>query len=140
MDTLVLNNRTHVPMWYILDATDKVLGRLASVVATHLIGKNRVGFDQSADTSDFIIVINIDKLRVTGKKYKEKIYYRHSGYPGGLKKTAYCKVFIESPDKVFLSSVKGMLPKNRLLQSRLNKLKVYVGDKHPHNAQTPITL
>lgn len=140
MDTLVLNNRTHAPMWYILDATDKVLGRLASVVATHLIGKNRVGFDQSADTSDFIIVINIDKLRVTGKKYNEKIYYRHSGYPGGLKKTAYRKVFIESPDKVFLSSVKGMLPKNRLLQSRLNKLKVYVGDKHPHNAQTPITL
>lgn len=134
MNTLNIGNKTCEFKWYVIDATDKVLGRLASVVATYLIGKNRENYSTNIDLGDFIIILNIEKVRVSGVKYLNKVYNKHSGYPGGLKSVEYRKLHIESPDKVFLTSVKGMLPRNKLLQMRLNKLKVYIGGRHPHSA------
>jgi large subunit ribosomal protein L13 len=140
MNTLNIGNKTCEFKWYVIDATDKVLGRLASVVATYLIGKNRGTYSTNIDLGDFVIVLNIEKVRVSGVKYYDKVYNKHSGYPGGLKSVEYRKLHIESPDKVFITSVKGMLPKNRLIQARLSKLKVYIGEQHPHNANNLIVL
>ncbi|MFO8111403.1 MAG: 50S ribosomal protein L13 [Desulfosalsimonadaceae bacterium] len=126
--------------WYVIDARDLVLGRLASVVAHRLRGKHNPMFTPNVDTGDFVIVINADKVRLTGRKWLQKTYYRHSGYIGGLKETTAEKLLIKRPEDLIRFAVKGMLPKNSLGYSMLKKLKVYAGDQHPHDAQQPEPL
>ena len=121
---------------HVIDASDQVLGRLATQVARLLMGKHKPIFTRNLDTGDFVAVINAHKVRVTGNKPKQKLYYRHSGYPGGLKTTSLEKTMQTNPAWVIEHAVKGMLPHNRLGASMLKKLKVYVGDTHPHLAQT----
>lgn len=126
--------------WYVLDAEGKVLGRLASKIATYLRGKTKPVFTPNVDTGDFVIVINADKIRLTGKKLEEKVYYHHTGYPGGLKAQTAKERLNRSPESLIMDAVKGMLPKNRLGRAILKKLKVYRGSEHPHAAQKPETL
>lgn len=123
--------------WYLVDAKDKVLGRLASRIAHILIGKHKPSYVNYMDVGDFVIVVNADKVRLTGKKVTKKVYYRHSGYPGGLRKQTPKDVLSKYPEKMILRAVRGMLPKNKLQALRLKKLKVYVGENHPHSAQKP---
>ena len=126
--------------WYVVDATGCVLGRLASVVATHLRGKHKPIYTPHVDTGDHIIVINADKVTLTGKKLNEKRYYRHSGYMGGLKSMTAKQVLQKRPEYLVMHAVRGMLPKNRLGRKILKKLKVYAGPEHPHTAQQPEAL
>lgn len=123
--------------WLIIDAKDRVLGRVAAETARVLRGKHKPQFAAHMDSGDFVIVINASKLRLTGKKLQQKTYYRHSNYPGGLKATRADKLFREKPDRMFRLAVRGMLPKNSLGRAQLGKLKVYAGDTHPHAAQKP---
>ncbi|MFC1950483.1 50S ribosomal protein L13 [Chloroflexota bacterium] len=122
--------------WHVIDASDKVLGRLATRVASLLMGKHKPVFSRNMDTGDFVVVINADKVRVTGDKAKQKLYYRHSGYPGGFKSISLEKMMQTNPTRVIEFAVKGMLPHTRLGASMMKKLRVYVGDSHPHLAQT----
>ncbi len=122
--------------WHVIDASDKVLGRLATEVARLLMGKHKPIISRNLDTGDFVVVINADKVRVTGNKAKQKLYYRHSGYPGGLKSISLEKMMQTNPTRVIEYAVKGMLPHNRLGASMRKKLKVYAGDTHPHLSQT----
>ena len=122
--------------WHVVDASGKVLGRLATQVASLLMGKHKSIFSPNLDTGDFVVVINADKVRVTGNKAKQKVYYRHSGYPGGLKSINLEKMMQTNPTRVIEHAVKGMLPHNRLGAKMLKKLRVYAGDTHPHPAQT----
>ena len=126
--------------WFIIDATDKVVGRLAVQIANILRGKHRPEYTPHIDTGDYVVVVNAAKLRVTGRKSERKIYYRHSGYPGGLKVTNFAKLHAAKPERVLEQAVKGMLPKGPLGYAMLRKLKVYAGDKHPHSAQQPKTV
>lgn len=126
--------------WYVVDASGMVLGRLASEVAARLRGKHNPMFSPHVDCGDFIIVINADKVVLTGRKWDQKMYYRHSGYMGGLKETTAKKLREEKPENLIRFAVKGMLPKNRLGSDLLRKLKVYAGDQHPHAAQQPEVL
>lgn len=121
--------------WWVIDASDKTLGRLATEVARLLRGKNKPIYSPHMDTGDFVVVINASKVRVTGKKAEEKIYYHHSHYPGGLKSTTFAKLLDTHPTRVIEHAVKGMLPHNRLGRAMAKKLKVYAGDTHPHGAQ-----
>ena len=125
--------------WHVIDASGKVLGRLATQVIRLLMGKHKPIFSRNLDTGDFVIIINADKVRVTGNKAKQKLYYRHSGYPGGFKSISFEKMMQTNPTRVIEYAVKGMLPHNRLGASMLKKLRVYVGDSHPHQAQTKAT-
>ncbi len=118
--------------WHLIDATDQVLGRLATQVARLLMGKHKPIFTRNLDTGDYVVVINADKVRVTGNKAKQKVYYRHSGYPGGLKSITYDKLMETNPTRVIEHAVKGMLPHTRLGADMMKKLRVYVGDTHPH--------
>ena len=122
--------------WHVIDASGKVLGRLATQIASLLMGKHKPIFSRNLDTGDFVIVINADKVRLTGNKAKQKVYYRHSGYPGGLKSITLEKMMQTNPTRVIEYAVKGMLPHNRLGASMRKKLRVYIGDTHPHLAQT----
>jgi len=122
--------------WHVIDASDKALGRLATEVARLLMGKHKPIISHNLDTGDFVVVINADKIRVTGNKAKQKLYYRHSGYPGGLKSISLEKMMQTNPARVIEYAVKGMLPHNRLGATMRKKLKVYAGDTHPHLAQT----
>lgn len=126
--------------WFVVDAENKILGRLAAQIAHRLRGKHKPEFAPHMDNGDFIVVINCEKIAVTGKKMANKMYYRHSGYPGGLKETNLEKMLEKKPDQVLISAVRGMLPKNRLGRAMLKKLKVYSGSEHPHAAQQPKTL
>ncbi len=126
--------------WYVVDASDKVLGRLAAGIAHRLRGKHKPEFTRHIDTGDFIVVVNVDKLRVTGNKSKDKLYHRHSGYPGGIYTTSFEKMQEKFPARVLEKAVKGMLPKGPLGYAMLKKLKAYVGADHPHVAQQPKTL
>ncbi len=126
--------------WYVVDAGGKVLGRLASEVAMVLRGKRKPQFTPHVDTGDFVIVVNAEKVRLTGKKLQQKIYYRASGYPGGLKAAAAGALLKSRPERVVQHAVRGMLPKNKLGDALYRKLKVYAGDKHPHRAQKPVPL
>jgi len=126
--------------WFVVDATDKVLGRLAAAIAHRLRGKHKPEFTPHVDTGDYIVVVNADKLRVTGIKASAKIYYRHSGYPGGIYATDFTKLKARAPRRVLEHAVKGMLPKGRLGYAMLRKLKVYSGADHPHTAQQPQNL
>ena len=121
--------------WHIIDASDKVLGRLATQAARLLMGKHKPMFSRNLDTGDFVVIINADKVRVTGDKAKQKLYYRHSGYPGGFKSISLEKMMQTNPTRVIEYAVKGMLPHTRLGASMMKKLKVYIGDAHPHLAQ-----
>ena len=123
--------------WYIVDAKDKVLGRLATEIAKVLRGKNKAIFTPNTDTGDFVIVVNAEKVRVTGKRESLMKYVRHSGYPGGQKETSFQEMMAKKPEFVINSAVKGMLPKNRLGRKLIKKLKVYKGENHPHQAQQP---
>jgi large subunit ribosomal protein L13 len=118
--------------WHVIDATDQVLGRLATQVARLLMGKHKPIFTQHLDTGDYVVIINADKVRVTGNKAEQKVYYRHSGYPGGLKSISYDKLMETNPTRVIEHAVKGMLPHTRLGAEMMKKLRVYVGDTHPH--------
>jgi large subunit ribosomal protein L13 len=126
--------------WYVVDATDKVLGRLASDTAMVLMGKNKPIWTPNVDTGDFVIIINADKIRVTGRKLTDKIYYKHTGYIGGLKEETLLSMKNRKPEFVITHAVKGMLPKTKLGRQMLKKLNVYKGDKHPHQAQSPEPL
>ena len=118
--------------WHVIDAADQVLGRLATQVARLLMGKHKPIFTRNLDTGDYVVVINADKVRVTGNKAKQKVYYRHSGYPGGLKTISYDKLMETNPTRVIEHAVKGMVPHTRLGANMMKKLRVYVGDIHPH--------
>jgi len=126
--------------WFVVDASGKVLGRLASEIARRLRGKHKSIYTPHVDTGDFIIVVNVDKIRVTGNKAKEKTYYRHSGYPGGLYATTFEKLLAKHPERVLEKAVKGMLPKGPLGYAMIKKLKCYAGPNHPHAAQQPKPL
>lgn len=123
--------------WYIVDANGKTLGRLASKVAAVLKGKTKPIYTPHIDTGDFVIVVNADKVHLTGNKLEQKVYYRHSGYPGGLKSVTAGRLMKTKPEQVIKMAVQGMLPKTQLGKHMLSKLKVYAGDKHPHDAQQP---
>ena len=126
--------------WFVIDATDKVLGRVASEAARRLRGKHKAIYTPHVDTGDFIIVVNADKIRVTGAKATDKIYYRHSGYPGGIHATTFKDMQAKHPGRALEKAVKGMLPKGPLGYAMVKKLKVYAGDTHPHSAQQPKPL
>lgn len=126
--------------WYVIDASEKVLGRLATEVARRLRGKHKAEYTPHVDTGDYIVVINAEKIRVTGRKFKEKMYYRHSGYPGGIKSISFDKLQEKNPGRIIELAVKGMLPKNSLGREMYRKLKVYSGSEHPHEAQQPKQL
>ena len=126
--------------WYVVDSTDKVLGRVAAEIARRLRGKHKPEFTPHVDTGDYIVVVNVDKLRVTGNKAKDKLYHRHSTYPGGLYTTNFEKLQAKHPERVLQLAVKGMLPKGPLGYAMIKKMKLYVGADHPHSAQQPKTL
>ena len=126
--------------WILVDAKDKTLGRLASALASRLRGKHRPEFTPNADLGDYIVVINANKINVTGDKLNQKKYFKHSGYPGGIKSKSLDKVIKNSPEDAIRMAVKGMLPKNKLGKKMLTKLKIYKDNNHPHQAQNPNTL
>ncbi len=126
--------------WYVVDATDKVLGRLASQIALRLRGKHKAIFTPHMDTGDFIVVTNVEKIRVTGNKAQDKLYHRHSTYPGGITTTSFEKMQQRFPGRALEKAVKGMLPKGPLGYKMIKKLKCYAGDAHPHSAQQPKPL
>ena len=123
--------------WYLIDAADVVLGRLATQVAALLRGKHKPTYAPHFDGGDYVIVINADKVALTGSKLEQKFAYHHSGYPGGLKATSYTELLAKHPERAVMKAVRGMLPKNRLARKQLSKLKVYAGAEHPHAAQRP---
>ncbi len=137
MSTYMANVNTVDPKWYIVDAADKTLGRLASELASRLRGKHKPTYTPHADTGDFFVVVNVDKLKVTGNKAKDKIYYRHTGYPGGIKQESFEMLQARRPERVLEIAIKGMLPKGPLGRKMFRKLKVYAGNEHPHTAQQP---
>ena len=126
--------------WLLVDAEGQTLGHMASAIATRLRGKHKAEYTPHVDTGDFVVVINADKVRVTGKKATGKIYHTHSGYPGGLKSLSFEQLLERSPERVVRLAVRGMMPRNRLGRAMLKKLKVYAGGEHPHSAQQPQTL
>ena len=126
--------------WYVIDASEKVLGRLATEVARRLRGKHKAEYTPHVDTGDYIIVTNAEKIAVTGRKFKEKMYYHHSEFPGGIKSISFDKLQEKNPARILERAVKGMLPKNPLGREMYRKLKIYVGTEHPHAAQQPKQL
>lgn len=140
MKTYFATNENIEQKWYVVDASGKVLGRLATQIAKYLRGKHKPEFTPHADAGDYIVVINADKVKVTGKKEQDKVYYTHSGYPGGLKETTYDKLKAKDATRIIEIAVKGMLPKNPLGRDMFRKLKVYTGAEHPHTAQQPIEI
>ena len=140
MKTFVAKEHEVERKWYLVDAADRILGRLASQIAIRLRGKHKPIFTPHADTGDFIVVINADKVALTGSKWDKKVYYRHTGYVGGLKQISAKKLLEKRPDEVLRLAVKRMLPKNSLGRRQLKKLKIYAGSDHPHQAQGPEKL
>jgi large subunit ribosomal protein L13 len=126
--------------WYVVDAAGQTLGRLATQIADHLRGKRKPTYTPHVDTGDFVVVVNAEKISVTGNKLADKRYYRHSGYPGGLKSRTLQEMLDRRPEEVIRKAVRGMLPRNRLARKQLTKLKVYAGPEHPHQAQQPKPL
>jgi len=126
--------------WYVVDAKDKILGRLATEIAQRLRGKHKPTFSPFIDNGDFIIVTNADRIQLTGKKWDDKIYYRHTGYMGGIKESTARELLEKRPTDLITKAVKGMLPKNKIGRAQLKKLKVYAGSEHPHKAQQPAEL
>ncbi|PTL56368.1 50S ribosomal protein L13 [Paraconexibacter algicola] len=137
MKTYVANPTTRERNWVVVDASGQTLGRLATQIADQLRGKRKPDYTPHVDTGDFVVVINAEKIVVTGNKRNDKMYYRHSGFPGGLKSRTFEEMIDRRPEEVIRKAVKGMLPKNRLARKQLTKLKVYAGPEHPHEAQKP---
>ncbi len=140
-------NKTFIPQvnledrkWWVVDASDLVLGRMATRVADILRGKDKAIYTPFMDTGDFVVVINAEKIKLTGSKEEQKMYYRHSGWMGGIKETSYAKMKATYPERIIMKAVKGMLPKNKLNDKILTKLKVYKGNEHNHEAQKPVKL
>lgn len=140
MKTFMATAETVENKWYVIDASGKTLGRLASQLATRLRGKHKPEYTFHADTGDFIIVLNVDKLTVTGKKAQSKLYHHHSNYPGGIKSESFEKLQARQPERVLEIAVQGMLPKGSLGSTLFRKLKVYAGSTHPHAAQNPESI
>ncbi|MBW1721220.1 MAG: 50S ribosomal protein L13 [Deltaproteobacteria bacterium] len=140
MKTFVAKEHEVEKKWYLVDAENRVLGRLATQIANRLRGKHKPIFTPHADTGDFVVVINAEKIRLTGRKWDNKYYYRHSGYPGGLKAISARKLLEKKPEDILRLAVRRMLPKNSLGRRQLKKLKVYAGPEHPHQAQQPEKL
>jgi large subunit ribosomal protein L13 len=138
--TKVAKKEEVVRDWYVVNVEDKVLGRVATEIAGILRGKNKPTFTPSVDTGDFVIVLNAEKIALTGNKIVNKMYYSHSGFPGGLKTVSAGKMLEKKPEQLLRKAVKGMLPKNKLARHMLSKLKIYAGNEHPHKAQLPKTL
>jgi large subunit ribosomal protein L13 len=140
MKTISANNETVQRDWYIIDAEGQTLGRMASAIAHRLRGKHKPEFTPHVDTGDYIVVINAEKVRVTGKKANDKMYHHHTGYPGGLKSISFGKLIEKAPERTIQIAVKGMLPRGPLGRAVFKKLKVYAGAVHPHTAQQPQEL
>lgn len=140
MKTFVAKPSTIDRDWYIVDASGKRLGRLATQIADTLRGKNKPQYTPNIDTGDFVVVVNAEKIAVTGNKLEDKIYYRHTGYPGGIKQRTLGEMLERQPEEVIRKAVRGMMPKNRLGRAQLKKLKIYAGPDHPHEAQQPSEL
>ena len=140
MGTFTAKPETVVQDWYLVDATDKVLGRLATQIAIRLRGKHKPEYTPHVDTGDHIVIVNAAKIRVTGDKMNQKKYYRHTGYPGGIKETLLSDELENNPERVIERAVKGMLPKNSLGRTMFRKLRVYAGPDHSHQAQQPKAL
>ena len=140
MKTYVATPATRERNWLVVDATGKTLGRLATEIANVLRGKRKPEYTPHCDVGDFVIVVNAEKVSVTGKKRQEKRYYRHSGFPGGLRSRTFEEMIERRPEEVLRLAVKGMLPRNRLGRQQLRKLKIYAGPDHPHQAQQPAPL
>lgn len=126
--------------WYVVDAEGQTLGRLATQIARVLRGKNKPQYTPHVDTGDFVVVVNAEKVVVTGKKAEQKVYRRHSGYPGGMKETSYARMMERKPTEILRKAVRGMMPRGRLARQQLRKLKIYAGPEHPHAAQSPQRL
>jgi len=137
MKTYNAKHEDMVKDWYLIDAEGQILGRLASEIARRLRGKHKPIYTPHVDAGDFVIVLNAGKVSLTGKKMSDKVYYHHSGYPGGLRETSAGKMLQDNPEKVLFFAVRGMLPKNSLGRKMLKKLKIYTGNDHPHEAQCP---
>lgn len=140
MKTFTAKKETVRHSWYVVDATDKTLGRLATEIANRLRGKRKPEFTPNVDTGDYVVVVNAEKVRVTGNKAQDKVYYHHTGYPGGIKSVNFNTVIQQHPERVIQAAVKGMMPRNKLSSAMLAKLKVYAGNEHPHAAQQPQVL
>ena len=140
MKTQVAKKEEVTRDWYLVDVDNKVLGRVATEIANVLRGKNKPTFTPSVDTGDFVIVVNAEKIALTGKKLADKTYYSHSSFPGGLKEISAGKLIEKKPEELIKKAVKGMLPKNKLARHMLKKLKIYSGSAHPHSAQQPKNL
>ena len=126
--------------WHLVDAKDQVVGRLASRIAMVLMGKDKPAYTAFLDTGDFVVVVNAERVKLTGNKWDDKVYYSHSGYPGGLKEVTATRMRDEHPERILTFAVKGMLPKNKLASRMLKRLKVYAGPEHPHQAQQPTPM
>jgi large subunit ribosomal protein L13 len=140
MRTYVATPENRQRDWYVVDAEGKTLGRLATQIADVLRGKRKPEYTPHCDTGDFVVVVNAEKIRVTGNKLEDKLYVRHSGYPGGLRARSLGQMLVRRPEEVIRKAVKGMLPRNRLGRQQLRKLKIYSGPDHPHEAQKPTEL
>ena len=140
MKTYTANSNDRDRRWYVVDAEGKTLGRLSTQIADLLRGKRKPTYTPHVDTGDFVVVINAEKVSVTGKKRSTKMYHRHSGYPGGLKSRTFEEMIERKPEDVIRLAVKGMLPRNRLSRRQITKLKIYAGPQHPHSAQSPEIL
>ena len=137
MKTKSYKNTDIKKKWLLLDASNKTLGRLSAKISSILMGKNKAQYTPHNDLGDYIVVINAEKVKVTGNKDIQKKYYRHSGYPGGLKSSTFSEIIEKNPEDIIFKAVKGMLPKNKLSNSMISKLKVYKGENHPHIGQNP---
>jgi large subunit ribosomal protein L13 len=140
MKTVSAKKETVTQKWYVVDATGKTLGRLCTEIANRLRGKHKPEFTPHVDTGDYVVVVNAEKIVVTGSKTTDKLYHHHSGYPGGIKSISFDKLLVKSPEMIIEKAVKGMMPKNKLSRAMLSKLKVYAGNDHPHSAQQPTLL
>ena len=140
MKTFVAKKDEVARDWYLVDAENQVLGRMATTIANVLRGKNKPTYTPSVDTGDFVIVVNAEKIMLTGNKLADKTYYSHSGFPGGIKSITAGKLMEKKPEELIRTAVKGMLPKNKIARHMLNKLKIYTGAEHPHKAQQPKAL
>ncbi|GMR09033.1 MAG: 50S ribosomal protein L13 [Gammaproteobacteria bacterium] len=140
MKTFSAKNETVKRDWFVVDATDRTLGRMATEIAHRLRGKHKAEYTPHVDTGDYIVVINAEKVRVTGNKFTDKMYHHHTGYIGNLKSISFDKLQAKAPTRIIEKAVKGMLPKNHLGRAMFSKLKVYAGAQHPHAAQQPVIL
>ena len=140
MKTKSYKNTDLEKKWLLLDASDKTLGRLSTKVAFILMGKDKAQYTPNSDLGDYVVIINAEKIKITGNKDTQKNYYRHSGYPGGLKSTTFLDMIEKKPEEIIFKAVQGMLPKNKLSKTMISKLKVYEGENHPHVGQNPIKI